>query len=203
MSGSTLYLMRHGNAAPKGVLIGSRDYPLSELGREQALAWRPFFATRPLDAVWCSPLQRTRQTAALCLGQDRAEAVEDLREISLGEWEGLLKKDIRNRFPLQWEARGRDMAGTAPPGGESLRDLSVRVLPAFENIRARAAAHAASLLVAHQAVIRCILASLLGTPLNGVLDIPQDEAALNVLRLEEGLTRVAAVNQKADEALGL
>ncbi len=188
--------MRHGNAAFAGELLGGKDRPLTEQGRAQALAWRGFFAARPIHALWCSPLSRAIQTAELCLEKSspKARIVKALREISLGRWEGKNKETIQRAYPKEWEARGRDLFRTPPPGGESFQELAARVWPAFEDVRRQAAAFPAALIVAHQAVNRCILAKLLDIFPEGLFDIPQNEACLNTLRLDGDTCAVEALN---------
>ncbi|MDR2162025.1 MAG: histidine phosphatase family protein, partial [Desulfovibrio sp.] len=68
MPESFLYLMRHGRAGLPGILLGQSDPPLTPEGEAEALAWRPFFALHPVNAVWTSPLLRARRTAELALG---------------------------------------------------------------------------------------------------------------------------------------
>lgn len=192
---SRLYLFRHGAAAPPGILAGRRDYPLNEQGRRQAAYWREQCAGQAFSAAWCSPLLRARQSAAIILAGNpanvaQADVLPELAEVSLGLWEGLDKERIRARWPEIWEARGRDPAGVAPPQGESLLDLAARVLPVFAALCERTAAHAASLLVAHQAVNRVILARLLDLPPDAWRDIRQPPAALAILELTRGEVRL-------------
>jgi broad specificity phosphatase PhoE len=106
-----------------------------------------------------------------------------LAEISLGEWEGKSKDWIRRAYPAAWEERGRDVVHVPPPGGESFTDLAARVLPAFTRLRSEAAGHARSLLVAHQAVNRVILARVMDLPLLAAVTLPQPPGALSVLEV--------------------
>lgn len=194
MAYPVLYLMRHAEAASGGTLAGQAEYPLTAAGERQAMAWRPFFAENPVAAAWASPLSRARQTAELALGDARVPVtlVPELREISLGLWEGKSGAWAREHFPEAWAARGRDFCRAAPPGGESLLMLAARVLPAFRAILAEAARYPASLLVAHQAVNRVILADIAGTPLEDALSLPQDYAALTTLCLIPEGPRISA-----------
>ena len=197
---STLYLFRHGQAAPPGILAGQTDFLLSPEGEAQARYWQTELASVPFSAAWSSPLARARQTAATILrnrafGSPEVTSVPDLREISLGRWEGKDKDWIIRYFPQEWEQRGADMANIPPPGGESFTVLAARVLPAFQSLCREAAHHTASLLVAHQAVNRVILAHLAGLPLTKILAIAQPTAALTLICLSEG-GEVAKVIEK-------
>lgn len=159
-----IHLFRHGaTLAPPGVMVGSSDFELSPKGRGQAEAWRDRLDVTFSLAV-ASPRRRARQTAELILaGQPNRpplRVIPELREISLGEWDGRPKDWVQARYPAEWVARGRDLWSARPPGGESFQDLQDRVWPAFQALGREAAAVAHTLVVAHQAVIRVILAAL-------------------------------------------
>jgi Fructose-2,6-bisphosphatase len=185
-----LYLFRHGETASPGMLVGRRDVPLSSSGEEQARQWGLRLQSVPFSAAWCSPLQRAGLTASLILQGNRgglpgAEAVAGFTEISLGEWEGMNKAEAMRLYPDIWEKRGRDFARVAPPGGESLEELSGRILPVFRRICSMAAKHPYSLVVAHQAVNRAIIAAVKGMPLSRIQEIPQPHCALTVFAVNE------------------
>src|SRR5688572_13005538 len=93
-----LWLVRHGESTWNSVqrFQGGLDAPLSDRGRWQAQALAAGLATARFDALYTSPLHRARETAAACgavLGLD-AIAVDDLREIGLGDWEGLTLETV-------------------------------------------------------------------------------------------------------------
>lgn len=189
---STIYLMRHGQAAKPGQLVGQHDIGLSPEGRAQIEAWAEFFAPIPISAIWSSPLSRARESAAIIMKAmnkpiplEHLQIVDEFKEISLGEWEGQDKNTIRQKYPREWEERGSDFMNCAPPGGESFNALSRRALPAMQRLYSQIIEHRHVLIMAHQAVNRAILAGL-GEPFSGSwLDIAQDTAALNELELTQ------------------
>ncbi len=89
-------LVRHGASAPVvpgerfPLVLGRGDPPLSPEGEAQAAAVAERLCAEPLSALFVTPLQRTAQTAAPLAARTALEpaAIEDLCEISLGEWEG-------------------------------------------------------------------------------------------------------------------
>ena len=88
-----LLLARHGQSVSNAArrFQGQRDVPLSPLGERQAEALGGALRQRgqPVAAIYTSPLARARRTAeivAASLGPSLV-AVDDLRELSLGEWE--------------------------------------------------------------------------------------------------------------------
>jgi len=116
-----LIVVRHGrteaNAARR--LLGRLDLPLDELGRTQADAL--VAAVGPVDRVVTSPLLRTRQTAS---GFDAPLSVDErLIELDYGEYDGLPLADVPASMWMRW----RTDPAFAPPGGESLAALRVRV----------------------------------------------------------------------------
>ncbi len=181
-----IFLFRHGqSAAPPGLMVGRTDFDLSETGRREAEGWRDRLAGLRFTLAVASPLARARRTAEIILeGRPDNASLKfepDLVEISLGRWESRTKDWLRANYPDEWAARGRDLAGQAPPGGESFSQLAARVRPAFHLLAREAAGHANTLVVAHQAVIRVILAALPGDWPTNYLDIDVPPAALAVI----------------------
>jgi probable phosphoglycerate mutase len=190
-----IYLLRHGEIQGRELkrYIGRTDVGLSEAGMNQARCWRRHFSGISLDAVVSSPLSRAMETACLATGLEPDAIVRErgLAEIDLGDWDGLPVSLVRERHPMDWEARGRDLAGFRPPGGASFLDLCRRVLPAFFRLASGAGGNL--LVVAHAGVNRVILAELLKTPLGRLLSIPQDYGGLNLIATP-GL-RVVRINR--------
>jgi broad specificity phosphatase PhoE len=123
-----LLLVRHGrtDANAQGLLLGRLDPPLSEEGRVQAAA---LAAKIPDGArVIASPLLRTRQTAE-AFGLP-VEIDERWIELDYGELDGLPLRDVPADLWREWRA---DPA-FAPPGGESLAALGVRVRAACTDL---------------------------------------------------------------------
>jgi broad specificity phosphatase PhoE len=114
---------------------------LSDLGREQARAAARSLGA--LDAVYASDLQRATETAVIIatqLGIGPVILDADLRERDAGEWSGLTRDEIHERYPGYLpEDRHTAFAperGTPkrPPGWEGDEHLRERVLRALERI---------------------------------------------------------------------
>ena len=196
MNPVTLYLVRHGaiiSVAGKA-FIGQTEAPLSEQGVEQAWALRKWLADIPFTRIISSDLSRSRRTAQIIAGRHAAviESVPKLREINLGEWDGLSFQEICNRFPDDYAARGRDMENWRPPRGESFADCRVRVHQALGQILSDS--HDDVLVVGHAGVNRLILCSILGIPIRNLHNIGQDYGCINILELSSGRTRVQLIN---------
>ena len=185
----TIHLMRHGRTEEETPwrYLGQRDVPLSEAGRAQARRWAEVLADVDFAGAWCSDLSRCRETAGLVLADRNLEATPQagLREMALGEWDGLSLEEVKRLYPGQYEARGADLAGFRPPGGESFADLAQRAWTGLEHIQEAAGrlGEANILVVAHAGVNRVLLCKLLGIPLGNLFSLAQDPGCLNILRL--------------------
>ncbi len=184
--------------------VGRSDVALSDQGREQAAGLAAALAGVPFESAVSSDLARCQETARIILaGRDvplRTEA--GLREICLGQWEGLTVAEVRKRFPGQYEARGEDIAGFRPSGGESFHDVQARAVAALAAIVRQAPGAAPGdpgawtevLVVAHGGVNRCLLCHFLGMPLGHLFRLGQEYAGLNLLDFSGDIPTVAGMN---------
>ena len=193
---TTLYLLRHGAIEKNSEkrFVGQIDPPLSEKGRQQAKLWRQRLKDDKFSMVWSSDLWRARETAALVCPDWRntVRMSADLREIHLGEWDGVAMAQIRKQFPELWQARGEDFGGFRPPGGESFADLQQRVVPVVENIADQTEGKV--LLITHAGVIRVFLCHALQMPLSNLFRVHLDYGALTIIEYKNCTQRVKAVN---------
>lgn len=154
-----LVLIRHGVTGwnQEGRIQGQKDIPLSDEGRAQVGGWRlpAAFATHQ---VLCSPLRRTRETAAL-LGLTVSRLDDRLMEASWGAWEG--RRLVALRTELGPEMRANEALGLdfRPQGGESPRDLQIRLAPLLRDL---AAGGRPTLAITHKGVIRALYALATG-----------------------------------------
>src|SRR6187397_2453924 len=118
-----LYMVRHGqtDASRENRFSGSSDPPLTAVGDAMAQAFATAYASLTWDAIYTSPMLRTRQTAdALSRLTGGQAIVEDgLREIDYGEWEGLRQDEVKERWPEAFEHWADDVASRGTPGGET------------------------------------------------------------------------------------
>ena len=200
---TTFYLLRHGAVDwQPGCFLGQTDALLSREGRTQAGFWRDGLAGTAFDQVWCSDLSRTVETARIIFDgrKEKIRPCRDLREIHLGDWEGVPRSDIRKSFPGLYDARGRDLAGFRPPGGESFGDLQNRVVSKVTEI---AEANKEKVcLVVHAGVIRVLICHCLEMALSNLFRIQVDYAGLSIVRLSQDAVEVRAVNIRPHGQLG-
>ena len=135
-----IYLVRHGQTLQNraGLLQGRSDFPLNEMGREQARRVGAFFREQGVrfDAVYTSPLRRAVQTAALIAGETVPLRVDErLIEMDYGPYEGM---DLRAPAP-EVLAFFKDFVRTpAPEGMEKLSAVTARLGAFLEQMRPEA-----------------------------------------------------------------
>ena len=103
--------------------------------RPQALGRR--LASEKLEAVYCSPQTRAIQTAtpiAEALGLP-IETLDGLRELDIGELDGLQAHDLRDRYSHILDQWRTDVGALTMPGGESIVGLQQRTWEAILKIR--------------------------------------------------------------------
>jgi probable phosphoglycerate mutase len=193
----TIYLLRHGRimdfSSPKRY-IGQTDLPLDDAGIRQARDLAEYFSRVPLDTIVCSNLKRSLQTARI-IGENRRVKIEPfaaLREVNLGEWEGLTFDAVKTKAPDEWRLRGETLADHRPPGAESFRDLQDRVMPLFEALAQETQGN--FMIVGHAGVNRVILCHLLEVPLNRMFCLSQDYAAVNIIVCNERSCKIQLLN---------
>ena len=190
---------------------GHTDIALSERGRAQAEALGRALRGYKVAAVYVSPFARARETAELALRELGAVAqpvtedrdgsagavpsvwgsgghigaprvVDELRELSLGDWEGCTVDEVRAQEGDPYRAWLRAPHDCPPPGGEPLPVVSARVRVAIDRI---AAAHPNGedvLIVSHGGVISVYACALLGCSFNQLWKLRVDNASLTVVR---------------------
>lgn len=144
-------MARHGKVVEQGLCYGRTDVALAQTAAACAEALLANVPTRP-QALWSSPLRRCLD-AALLLGERWGLAVQVeplLQELDHGAWEGLLWKDLEANDGARVAAWMAAWTTAAPPGGESVEQLSARVARAWAKIPDGA------FVLAHAGVIRAL-----------------------------------------------
>ena len=155
------------------------------------------FGKEPMPAIeriYCSDLARAKETADIIAdeinrtypqlaemtgGPIRVRADEGLREISLGSWDGHPIREIAEKYPEEYERRGRDIYSFKIRGAESFYDMQYRVLAAFRNILRNDDAKDI-IIVAHGGVIRALENNISGKRVDDPWD-PVEKGGLHML----------------------
>jgi broad specificity phosphatase PhoE len=192
---TVFHLLRHGEPAIFGRLNGRLPgVGLSEKGRAEAAMQAGRLAGEKIEAIYSSPMQRTRETAEIVaerLGLPIRHR-EDVIEIDYGEWTGLTFDQIRQDERWQMWSRSRSIA--AVPGGESWRQVQERVVGALFDLQ-QAHPEGSVVVVSHGDVIRAALLFALGMPLDFYSRIEIAFASLSTIRLDDAGIRISGLNE--------
>ncbi len=190
--------MRHGevaNGAEKRY-NGHIDVDITENGIRQMHRLGGLLEGRKIAAVYSSDLIRSVKGAEIIskgLGLTYTR-LRELRERSVGAWEGLTAEEIKQRYPREYAAWRSDLLRYRPPNGECLVDVRDRVLPVYKKILDAHAGMQIALLL-HGGVNRVILADALKLDLLDLFRIDQSFGALNIIDYyEDGMTVVKLMN---------
>lgn len=189
-----LFLTRHGETEynREGIEMGQLDIPLSETGRQQARCLATRFRDVPIDAIYASPLDRSRRTAEI-LAEPHGSTVEtrdQLKERSCGDMEGEETAAIRETLAED----GLNWSNWQPEGGETRAGAVARARPAVAEV---CESHADDLVavVAHSGINKGLLAAFVCDNANYGHRIKQGLACVNELEYRSGGTwRVHTMN---------
>jgi broad specificity phosphatase PhoE len=191
-AGSTkirLYALRHGEPVATNLFYGHDDIALSARGERQAHAQAERLSTADVREVWSSDLTRARFGAEAVAARHGLNVVQDprLREMHLGPLEGVLHADARERFASLSARRYEDMLDTRfLPGGESVRDVALRLEPCIDEALVELArthpgerSRVGLVVYAHNTVTRLLLARAAGLGPQGYVRFSQRYGAIN------------------------
>lgn len=204
-AGTLLLLVRHGQTPTTGATLPGRakGLHLAETGRAQAGAVAARIAgLRNVTAVYASPLERTRETAAP-IGKALSLKVKTdrgLLECEFGEWTGAKLSDLRKK--PEWDTVQRHPSGFRFPGGESFTEMQVRMTSTLDRL---AAAHRGETIVAvsHADPIKAAVAHALGTHLDLFQRIVISPCSVSAVLVTTGGPIVLAVNSTGDDLKAL
>lgn len=165
-----LFLVRHGETEWNrlGRFQGQNDNSLNDLGLAQArdtaraaISWKP-------AVLYSSPLCRTMQVAEEISRLVGLSVIPDprLKELALGELEGVTGEEMRIGWPQVYQTWRNDPQAVMMPGGESLVQLQERTWQALQSLENAHSQGDVIVLVSHNFAIRALCGKLLGLPLS-------------------------------------
>lgn len=196
-----VHLVRHGETDwnAEGRVQGQSESVLTEQGRMQAQ--RLAVALQPLTfaRIFCSSSQRARQTAALIFANRAAEIVhrDELREIYLGPWEGLLYKQVAALYPSEHIAFREAPHLFSVPGAETFAQLQERSRVALKEISTSHTGQEVAV-VSHGAWIRSVLADIEGKSLQQLWEPPAVSNCAHIIVDIDRSFKVRLVKQVTD-----
>jgi broad specificity phosphatase PhoE len=194
-----LILARHGETAwnKEGRFQGQSLVGLNEQGAAQVKKLAKALLPMKPTALYFSPLPRTCMTAQEVSRELSipAEPLEGIREIDLGELEGITGQEMRTRYPGVYATWRRDPSDVVFPGGESIRQLQERAWSAIQGVE-KAHSEDAIVAVSHNFAIRTILCSFLGLPLSRFHLLRVDLASISILQTNSRSRQVLSINDR-------
>jgi probable phosphoglycerate mutase len=195
---TTLFLVRHAAHDLIGRVLCGRvgGVRLGAEGRRQAERLAARLSREPVAALYTSPLERARETAApiaarLGIEPEVAEAITD---VEYGEWSGKRFEEL-DRDP-RWSAWNAAKGTYRPPGGETVLDVQHRAIGHVERVVA-AHSQGGAVLVSHCDVIKAVLAYFLGLAVEGIAKFEISPASVSIVAVGPWGAKVHAINEVA------
>ncbi len=192
---TTILLIRHGQTDwnAQGRWQGHTDIPLNETGMAQAQALAQRLANWPIQAVYSSDLKRAAMTAVPIANILNQQPIFDpiWRERHVGDFGGLTREEIREKFPDIWEAKKNGLLN--PPNGEDYLSLRARAIAAYKKVREQ-----------HEGEMVAVIShgGILANVISHVLEIPPDRHGRFRLSGNAGLS-IVEINEKYGQYIAL
>jgi len=221
-----LFLVRHGLSSfnKKGLIQGRIDESyLTDEGYEQAKLTGCILNQIKFDQIYSSPLKRAGETAKeieKCFKENfDINYDKNLLEVDLHKWAGLTSKDIRNKYkdsyliwkndPERLELKNKDNI-TYKPIQDLFEQAKVFIQKLQEeNINKK---NQNILIIAHNAILRCLILYLLNKPNKGFRKLRLDNASISIIKIStsqtsfntqiECLNQTSHLNQNIPKKIG-
>jgi len=198
-------LVRHGETYwnhERRVQGGDSDIELNDTGLEQARKLAIFLENEPIAAILSSPLRRAIATAEVIASHHQlpVEIDQGLRELKVGELEGMSVSNLSttfSQFLMQWWQDGGAMK---LPNGESLVELQQRAWRAVERLLERHETNpehsegTTVVVVSHYFVTLAIILKALNLPLDCFTKFKVDLGGVSILEIQDYGPRLLTFN---------
>ena len=200
-----LILVRHGETYwnhERRVQGGDSDIELNDTGLEQARKLAAFLENEPIAAILSSPLQRAIATAEVIASHHQlpVEIDQGLRELKVGELEGISVSNLSttfSQFLMQW---WQDRGAMKLPNGESLVELQQRAWKAVERLLEKHKTNpehsegTTVIIVSHYFVTLAIILKALNLPLDCFTKFKVDLGGVSILEIQDRGPRLLTFN---------
>jgi broad specificity phosphatase PhoE len=186
MSLTRLHLIRHGitTSNAQRIYMGRSQESLSTEGRWQARELSRRLQDQALDAIYCSPLRRARETADIIAQPHRQEVCldADIMELDLSRWQGRPAEEIAAADAEAWQIWCTDPARLAIPGIETFDSLAERVRRFLGRVR-RDHPSGSVAVVSHDGVIRMAVIEALAISWDHYRSLPLDNTSISTVEV--------------------
>jgi len=168
---SRISIVRHAPTAynKNKIFMGVQDVPFDE---DSSIDWgnlKAVFAEEKCQVCYTSPLSRAFNTALRIFDENQIIVDNRLIERDMGSWTGVLKKDIKEKYPIAFKNGVTDIYYT-PEGGEHYEKLIKRVA---EFLVERYEKNTRVAIVSHNGVLRAMKSLILGVTLSQAFEKPE------------------------------
>ena len=198
-----LLLVRHGLSSfnREGRIQGRTDLSfLTDEGIEQAIETGKALAKVPIDAVFSSPLKRAKETTLKILSENKQSLKpifdEDLLEIELGHWSGLTAEEVKKKSEETynlWKDEPENLRISIEGNDqfEPLQELSKQAKRFINKLTKEYCKEEEKtvLVVAHNAIIRCIILELTGGLKDRFKKIKLSNASISIINIQPNTTK--------------
>jgi len=221
-----LFLVRHGLSSfnKKGLIQGRIDESyLTDEGYKQANLTGNILNEIEFDQIYSSPLKRAADTAKeieKCFKENfEINFDKNLLEVDLHNWSGLTSEDIKKKYkdsysiwkndPEKLELKNKDNISYKP-----IQELFEQAKEFFHDLREanKIKKNQNILIIAHNAILRCLILYLLNKPRKGFRKIRLDNASISIINISasqnsfnsqiECLNQTSHLNQKIPKKIG-
>jgi broad specificity phosphatase PhoE len=195
-----IYLVRHGETQwnKDGRVQGQLDIGLSDEGLRQARCLARRLAAVEIDAIYSSDLSRAYKTAEI-IAESKGlivRAMPAFREKHFGEWQGMLSKEIDEKFPEIREQIRIEPRTTRVPGGECWDELTARVMAGLMDI-AGSWTEGTIVVTPHGGTVRAALCEILGMDVRNRWKIRTDNTSISILEYRNSEWAIRCINDTA------
>lgn len=194
----TFIIVRHGYSAfnKENRFSGQADIDLDEIGYSQADSVAKYVLKNyDIDCIYSSDLIRAYNTAKPVADVLNLPIIQEkgLRELDVGLWEGMLIKDVAEKYTDSFNLYKSNIGLARPDGGESYPELAERVSNVFSKI-ANNNDGKTILVATHGGVIRTLRCAWLGIPKEEYKDVPHvPNASITIAEYEDSKGRFVKI----------
>ena len=193
-----LHLVRHGETEwnKLGRFQGQQDIALNPRGLAQAKETARAMADVGVIALYSSPLQRTMQVANEIsrLASVPVVPLPGVKELNLGELEGITGEEMRTIWPDVYSAWSQDPGTLSMPKGESLSQLQDRAWRSLQEVEKAHSGDDVIVVVSHNFAIRTMIHKVLGLPLTNFHRLSLDLSSVSTVEYTSRGRRLTCYN---------
>ena len=192
-----LIFVRHGLSSfnKEGRIQGRNDLStLTEEGKLQAEEAGKIISSIPIDAIYSSPLQRASETTKIIINQHQSKLqatyTDDLLEVDLGPWSGLTKNELKSLYPEKltiWEKEPKELSLNREDGTkfQPIKELLFQAENFLKSLsKTYSDSNKTILIVAHNAILRCLVLKLINEPSKGFRRLKLDNTSISIFNIE-------------------